>query len=519
MARRKKIAKKKSDSRQSAASNNLQDAKSPVDESSDLLDMAQAIEMLKTTRNTFYRWLRSGRIKGFKVGRQWRFYRKDLDNFLKGDGPRIDLPTDITPLIDSLLAHIRKLGARDISNADSEPVLRAVHLMIRLAEVMKASDIHIEPFTESAGGKAIISLRFRIDGVLHPIAGIDLRLLPAIIEQWKRMSGCDVLEKVRPQDGRILAEPKRGKTLDLRVSFLPAHFGESVTVRILDPSAVSLDLNRIEYLPEDMARLREALALPWGIVFLTGPTGSGKTTVLYSCLNELVADERKVLSIEDPVEYVLPKVTQIQVRDRDGLTFPVAMRSALRSDPDIILVGEIRNRESLIIAQQCALTGHLVLTTLHTDTSAGALQRQVDIGSDPFIVADATRAIVAQRLVRKLCPECSTKARPPKRLLEDAKEIAVSGGMRWTSLSNNYRKPARCKQCKQTGYRGRTVIAEVLSMSPEMEIAIRRGKKADDLQAQAIEQGMTTIGAHGIHLASEGVTTIDEVFRVLGSAR
>ena len=265
----------------------------------DVVDMEEAIDLLKTTRPTFYRWPRSGKIKGMKVGRQWRFFRDDIDRMLKGEAPRIDLPADITPLVETLRKQARKAGAKDLVPNGADELQQTLNLMIVLGLSTRASDIHIGPLITKFGAQATVSIRMRIDCVLHEIAPIDIRLLPAIIDGLKRMAGCDLHEKEKPQDGRALIrladlnDPESDKLIDIRACFLPTGLGESATLRIMDPLAASFDLSRIEYSPEDKARLMRALKLPAGIVVVSGPTGSGKTTVLYACLNELTGPGRK----------------------------------------------------------------------------------------------------------------------------------------------------------------------------------------------------------------------------------
>jgi len=488
----------------------------------ELVDMKEAIALLKTTRPTFYRWLRSGKVKGMKVGRQWRFYREDLERFLKGERPRIDLPADITPLIENLHRQVEELGAKDLSPEDATDVERAASLMIVLGVAMRASDIHISAHRLAAAEGTIATVRCRVDGVLQRVASFDVRLLPAIIEQWKRMAACDVHEKLLPQDGRIVVKPRepiagRGdEEIDLRVNFLPATLGESVTARILDRTAVALKLDRIDYASGDREKLLRAVHSPWGLVLLTGPTGSGKTTVLYACLNELDAEKLKIVTVEDPVEFLLEGAVQVPLRLREGLTFERAVRAMLRSDPDVLLVGEVRNLETLNAVVQSALTGHRVLTTLHADEAARGLVRMVDMGVDPFVVAEATKLVMSQRLVRKLCRHCSVKATPASARWKRARQLAQEGGIDWHSLKPEWRKAVGCKKCARTGYRGRTVIAEMLEVTPEIGRALRENASVDELRKIAVAQGMTTMAADGIRRAAKGETTLQEVIRVVG---
>lgn len=471
-----------------------------------VLDMEQAISLLKTTRPTFYRWLRSGRIKGMKVGRQWRFYRQDIERFLKGEPPRIDLPASITPLIEELAGRLRAAGVKDLPSYD-ETAAGATELLLRLALHRRASDIHLAPQQTAA------QVRLRIDGVLKLVVEFDLRLLPAVIEHWKTLSACDPREHEKPQDGR-LALDHHGAPFDVRVCFVPTVLGESLTACVFARNATQVTLDQIDYAPQGRERLLRALASPWGLVLCTGPAGSGKTTTLYACLNHVTRPEVKVMSIEDPVEYVLPGVVQMGVNAKAGITFPVALRSVLRSDPDVLLVGEVRDQETLEACFQAALTGHLVLSTLHTNDAPSALVRMLNLGAADFLVADAAKLVVAQRLVRLVCPECSVPQPPTVEELARARQTAEAGGLKWETLPAQYRAARGCPKCAQTGFRRRMVISEMLEVTPEISKAIRRHAIVDELREIAIRQGMTTMGADGVRRAALGQTSLGEALRV-----
>lgn len=487
----------------------------------DLLDIDQAVAMIKTSRPTFYRWLRIGQIKGLRVGRQWRFRRQELERFMTGQHPQVDLPPAAAELTNLLAGKLCELGIEEMKSDEfatvsSPAVSRLIMLLLRLGTALNASDLHMEPYPDqSAGGATRIRIRYRIGGTLHPIATTDQKVLMAVIDALKSAAQCDVQQREVPQDCMLLVEtskpPKEISSVQVRICFMPTHIGEAVTMRYLLRNAMKFELSSIPYHPSDMQRLRTALKLPWGIILITGPMGSGKTTVLYCALNERTTEAVKVMTIEDPVEYALPGVTQVQINPKTGMTFPRAIRAAFRSDPDVLMVGEIRDAEMLNLCCQAALTGHLVLTTLHTDTAVGAIRRVLDIGLEPFLASDAIKLIVAQRLVRILCPDCSKPFTPSDTMLQEAQVRARSGGIAWEQLPGNYRKPVGCTRCGNTGYRGRTPIVESLTMSPEVMSAIRRRASDADMQTLAVAQGMTTMAADGIRRAAEGKLSLEEV--------
>ncbi len=479
----------------------------------EILTMDQAIALLQTTRPTFYRWLRAGKIKSMKVGRQWRFHREDIERFMKGEQPRIELTTDITPLLKALSEGLARTGVKEPVRPNGNPVAQAVNLMVRLGAGLRATDLHVEP--QHDGQRTQVHFRYRVDSVLHTVATGDIRLLAAIVEQWKQMAGCDPQEKRVPQDGSVRMDVGK-ETMDLRVFFLPSYLGETVSVRFLHGGPeIPFNLARLEYGPRGSQKLERWLTAPSGVIVITGPTGCGKTTVMYSCLNRVVGPKVRVVSIEDPVELVLAGVTQVEVNPKADFGFARAIRSVLRADPDVVFVGEVRDIETLQMTLQVALTGHLVLTTLHTDDAVTALTRMVNIGAAPFVVADATKLIIAQRLIRKLCTHCSVAAQPPAEQVSRALEVARAGGIDLAPMPHAFRKAVGCPKCGQTGYHGRTLIAEMLEVTPEIGAALRRGASVDELRTIAVGQGMTTMAADGIGKAIAGVTTLDEVFGVL----
>lgn len=488
-----------------------------TEETEDLITMQEAIVLLKTTRTTFYRWLRSGKIKGMKAGRQWRFYREDVERFLKGESPRIGLTADVGPFLAELSERLERSGASALETLpDASPVERAAGMMIRLATAVGASDVHLAPFE----GDGV--LRYRIDGLLTEIAKVDARLVAALVEQWKVLAGCDINERERMQEGRIVLEAEAQsdfgleRPIDLRVTILPSLRGEALAARVLDSTAICLDLDHHGYDPYNLERLNRALRNPWGVVVCTGPTGSGKTTALYGCFEKLNQTARMLFSVEDPIELSIDGAVQIQVNSASGVTFSRAMKGVMRSDPDVILVGEVRDSETLVAIQRAALTGHLVLTSLHTKDAVSALLRMVDVGADAFAVSESTRLILAQRLTRKLCPDCSVAAEPSDDHLANARDVVTLGGLDWSALPHRYRQPVGCDRCSQTGFRGRTVVAEVLEVTPEIGRSLARGESAEKILEVAVRQGMVPMAAHGFRLAAEGVTSIPEISRVMG---
>ncbi|MEK7395520.1 MAG: ATPase, T2SS/T4P/T4SS family [Candidatus Poribacteria bacterium] len=496
---------------------------SQKDEKDEIVDMNEAIKLLNTTRPTFYRWLRSGKIKGMKVGRQWRFYRSEIERFLKGEEPRIELNADIKPFIKILQEKARSLGNQETPDENADEVTQAVDLIIALAVKMESSDIHLANYIKDDSKYSAI-LRYRIDGVLYTIADMDIRLLPPIIEKWKTLAICDVNEHKKPQEGSIHANVA-GKEIEMRVCFLPTSLGESIAVRILNTGAnqfMGLSLDDLGFLEEDRNKILRCLKSPWGMIIVSGPTGSGKSTVLYVCLKITNRLDVNVITVEDPVEYIMPWTSQIPVQRNSGITFANVLRTVMISDPDVIMIGEIQDGETLSMAHNCALTGHLVLTIMHANGAIGTLKYMMDMGSNPNIIAESTKLIISQRLVRKLCPECSTEISSPN-AIELAEKIAINGGLDWDKIPKNFREPIGCANCRGTGYKGRTVVAEILEITPQIVKAMTMGTSfivlsPDNIKKQAVEQGMITMSADGIRKAGMGITSLSEVMRVTSGA-
>ena len=385
--------------------------------------------------------------------------------------------------------------------ASEAPVIRLVNQIIARAVESHASDIHIEPFEDR------LRVRYRYDGVLHEAEGAPARLAPAIVSRIKIMSRLDIAERRLPQDGRIkLAVP--GQDVDFRVSTIPSLHGETVVLRVLDRTAVVFDYARLGLPAPVIETFSAALGLPNGIVLVTGPTGSGKTTTLYTGLLALNAVSRKIVTVEDPIEYQLSGINQIQVKPQIGLTFAHLLRAILRQDPDVIMVGEIRDLETAQIAVQAALTGHLVLSTLHTNSAAATITRLRDMGLEDYLLTAVLRGVLAQRLVRRLCPQCRREEAAPPELVERFR-LDMLTGRRPITLFH----PVGCPHCRGTGYRGRVAVAEFLRPTHAVEKLIFAGAADADIERAAVADGMSTMFEAGLVAALDGTTTIEELAR------
>lgn len=389
----------------------------------------------------------------------------------------------------------------DLEEGQESAVIRQVNGLITQALSLRATDLHLEPL------ESRVRVRFRVDGLLQEGTPLPKASYPPVLTRIKVMAGMDIAERRLPQDGRIEVE-LQGRRLDLRVNTVPTIHGEKVAIRILDRSAALLGLEELGMTPDVVRQLRAVLAHPHGLFLVTGPTGSGKTTTLMAVLTELNEGTRQILTIEDPVEYHLPGVNQVQVNPKAGLTFAVGLRAFLRQDPDIILVGEIRDRETADIAVRAALTGHLVLSTLHTNSAAAAAARLIDMGVEPFLLASSLTGVLAQRLVRRLCPHC----RQPYRVDPEDPDYPLLEveGLAGATL---YR-PGGCGHCDQTGYQGRLAIAELLPVTGEIRQLIARRATPSELRAAAAARGLRSLWQDGLLKAVEGVTTLEQVKRV-----
>jgi general secretion pathway protein E len=393
------------------------------------------------------------------------------------------------------IEHLRDL-------ASEAPVIRLVSLLLTKALEQRASDIHIEPFENR------LVVRYRIDGVLHEVESPPRRLSAAVISRVKIMASLDIAERRLPQDGRIKLRVQ-GKEIDLRVSTVPTMHGESVVMRILDKGGVPLNFESLGFEGAPLAKFIDALEMPHWILLVTGPTGSGKTTTLYTALDRLNKPDVKIVTVEDPVEYQMPGINQIQVKPQIDLTFANALRSIVRQDPDIIMVGEIRDVETVSIAMQSALTGHMVLSTVHTNDAPSTVNRLLDMGAEDYLLTSTINGILAQRLVRTLCPKCRE---PYKALPEVVEQMNLRRYVPQGEVT--LFKAVGCPECAGTGYWGRICIIEMMTVSDHIRSLIMRHANAGDIRAEAIKEGMETMFENGLRKALAGITTIEEVLRV-----
>jgi type IV pilus assembly protein PilB len=381
--------------------------------------------------------------------------------------------------------------------ADSSIVTLANRIITDAIEI-GASDIHVEPHEH------LFRIRYRIDGVLHEVQRPPLEKSRPLVSRLKIMADLDIAEKRRPQDGRIRVR-EGDRTIDIRVSTLPTDFGEKVVLRILDKSQLRLDLAKLGFGEEDLKRFQRTVRLPYGMILVTGPTGSGKTTTLYAALNHINRPEINITTIEDPIEYNLVGINQTHVRPEIGVTFAAALRSILRQDPNVIMVGEMRDMETAEIAIRAALTGHLVFTTLHTNDAPSAITRLIDMGVEPFLVASSVKMIIAQRLLRRLCQKCKVQTEPTA---EQREELALKGKLDVRFFANK-----GCSACHNYGFQGRTAAFEVLPISNGLSELIARGVNASELRHKAQEAGMLPLRQAALRKAERGETSLDEVIR------
>jgi type IV pilus assembly protein PilB len=387
-------------------------------------------------------------------------------------------------------------------SVDDAPVVKLANYLLTEAIKRRASDIHVEPYEKE------FRVRYRVDGVLYEIMRPPLRLRSALSSRLKIMASLDIAERRLPQDGRIKMKMGKGREMDFRVSTLPTIYGEKIVLRLLDKASLQLDMTKLGFEPGPLADFTEAIHRPFGMILVTGPTGSGKTTTLYSAISDLNKVSDNISTAEDPVEYNFAGINQVQVKEEIGLTFAASLRSFLRQDPDIIMVGEIRDYETAEIAVKAALTGHLVLSTLHTNDAPSTVTRLLNMGIEPFLVSSSLNLIVAQRLARRVCGNCREEVRIPPKALVDA-------GIKPERIK--LAKPAKgkgCDDCNGTGFRGRVALYEVMPIKEELKEMVLRGGSAIDVKREAVRLGMKTLRQAGLSKVEEGVTTLEEVLRV-----
>jgi type IV pilus assembly protein PilB len=421
-----------------------------------------------------------------------------IDRFCRADTDLDDLTSALSRDDDEEedLARLKEV-------VDDAPIVKYVNLLITQAIQDRASDIHIEP------GEHDLRVRYRIDGVLHEVMRSPRSIQSGVISRLKIMSDINIAERRIPQDGR-LSVTAHGQKVDLRVATLPTVWGEKVVMRILDNSTATLALSDLGFEESNYTRFSASFTKPYGMILVTGPTGSGKSTTLYATLNIIAKPEINVITVEDPVEYRLPGINQVQVNAKAGLSFAAALRSILRSDPDVVLIGEIRDHETALIAVEAALTGHLVLSTLHTNDAASAITRLTEMGIEPFLVGSALDCVLAQRLARRLCPKCRQTYQPT------AEEL-VSAGFPWTPGAQlpTLHRAVGCSACAKTGYKGRLALHEVMTVTEEIErLAVTRSS-ATDIAEVARREGMHRLREDGMRKVRDGVTSIEEILRVV----
>lgn len=475
----------------------------------DLIDMEEAIELLKTTRPTFYRWLRSGRIKGMKVGRQWRFYPEDIERFLKGQGPRVDLPLDIAPLNAQLIS---ALGSEPEDLSALEGIEKTVRLILRLAQTTQASHLHLESLYQSEGETQGV-LRLRHESGLTPVLTCDRRYLPALISQFKSLAGCDPLNQETPQEGQF-SDLSGPENIRLRAHFLPALLGESLTLTLLKPDQqISLDMLKLR--PSVDLALKNALKQGWGLIITSGPTGSGKTTTLYAALQEVASATVKSIALESPVERVFPWVVSVQTESESGESFVGPLKSLMQSDPDVILIGELRDTETVEMALRIGLTGHLVLTQLHCENAIQGLLRLVDLTGSAYTVTEAVKLVLNQRLLRRNCPACLHQVVLSKSQVKSFQPLFAKAG-KSLKEGTQLQQGKGCPACQGTGYRGRLQITEALPMDPALSQLLHQGAEAGEIAEKLKQTGWSNWLEDGLERVLAGESSLEELSRVAG---
>ena len=397
---------------------------------------------------------------------------------------------------ESQMVEQEDMYSEDVNNS---PIVQLVKGMIDQAVRQRASDIHIEPMERQ------VRIRYRIDGALYEKATYSIRLLPAIVARIKIIGGMDISEKRKPQDGRITQVVDR-KEFDIRVSILPTVYGEKIVMRLTSKNALTREKSQLGLRPDELKKFDHILKNPHGILLVTGPTGSGKSTTLYTALSELNKEDVNIITVEDPVEANIDGINQVQVNNKANLTFASALRSILRQDPDIIMIGEIRDQETASIAVQASITGHLVVSTLHTNSAASTITRLADMGIEPYLSADSTIGVIAQRLVRRLCPECKKKKKA------DAEELELL--LLAPDADVTIYEPCGCSRCDGTGFKGRIGVYEIMEVSQPLKNIISKNGSAEDIKSKALEEGMNTLRMSATKYVMEGITSVQEMMRV-----
>ncbi|MBR6953039.1 MAG: type II/IV secretion system protein [Campylobacter sp.] len=411
---------------------------------------------------------------------------------------KIELSDSIRGLVNEIRKELTNTGGSG-KDDDSSAILQLIEMIVKQSIISRGSDIHIEPSENNC------VVRTRIDGMLTEIFIFDKDIYPPLVSRLKLLSNMDIAERRKPQDGRFSMKIS-GREYDFRISTLPIINGESTVMRILDKSKVIISLEKLGMHPESFKKFNNAMHAPYGVILVTGPTGSGKSTTLYAALNDVKSVDTKIITVEDPVEYQVNLIQQVHVNEKAGLTFAAALRSILRQDPDIIMIGEIRDQETLRIAIQAALTGHLVFSTLHTNDAISAIPRIVDMGIESYLISGALIAVEAQRLVRKLCPKCKQPTNLPKSMLDT---LAPYLPEKYT-----FYKPVGCDECAGTGYAGREMISEILPISDSMQSLIANGASKDEMKELALKEGFIDMFHDGVIRAARGATSIEEIYRV-----
>ena len=397
---------------------------------------------------------------------------------------------------ESQMAEQEDMYSEDVNNS---PIVQLVKTVIEQAVRQRASDIHIEPMEHQ------VRIRYRIDGALYMKVTYSIRLLPAMVARIKIIGGMDIAEKRKPQDGRITQVVDR-QEFDIRVSILPTVYGEKVVMRLTSKNALTKEKSQLGFKPKELKKFDHILQNPHGIILVTGPTGSGKSTTLYTALSELNKEDVNIITVEDPVEANIDGINQVQTNNKADLTFASALRSILRQDPDIIMIGEIRDQETASIAVQASITGHLVVSTLHTNSAAGTITRLMDMGIEPYLIADSTVGVIAQRLVRRLCPECK------KAKKADADELELL--CREPGEDITIYEPCGCSKCDGTGFRGRIGVYEIMEITPALKSIISKSGDADAIKEKALEEGMNTLRMSATEYVLDGITSINEMMKV-----